>query len=451
MGLAVAAREADAASPAMRAEDHAAAWRRIQRSVERADRPRAEAALRALYADAGLGRPRIVWVASPVAGMQAYHVAAAGGSPIVGHYTRGDVGSGANREWNALAEPFDIDPRWLRSLRHLIGRQLPRPLADRVLDGELFVTGGAAFTALVAHLRTAVPAPPTPQSQPIEDPLIERIGRAALGIAWDRYEGIIGNVLMRELIRNAIASTARGLLDTHEWWGVAASRPPVQTAIRAMQPGQFGAAWPAYGLVLGTLQMPRWRASGRRRAARLGHHLRLAESAGPWWALDGLAIVCERPVVARSDASGRPHSESGPALAWGDGTQIWMWHGVGVPDWVVLHPERIDVRAISREDNMEVRRVMVERVGWERIAREGGARLLQEDSTGRLWETTRPLEGFSWGANAKFVEVENSTPEPDGTRRHYYIRVPPDTRTARAAVAWTFALGELDYQPLAES
>ena len=32
----------------------------------------------------------------------------------------------------------------------------------------------------------------------------------------------------------------------------------------------------------------------------------------------------------------------------------------------------------------------------------------------------------------------NSTPEPDGTRRTYFLRVPPQMRTAREAVAWTF-------------
>ena len=36
------------------------------------------------------------------------------------------------------------------------------------------------------------------------------------------------------------------------------------------------------------------------------------------------------------------------------------------------------------------------------------------------------------------VEVVNSTAEPDGTYKDYFLRVPPDIETARAAVAWTF-------------
>ena len=49
------------------------------------------------------------------------------------------------------------------------------------------------------------------------------------------------------------------------------------------------------------------------------------------------------------------------------------------------------------------------------------------------------------------VEVQNSTPEPDGSIKTYFLRVPPATRTAREAVAWTFGLGAVEYRPAAES
>jgi hypothetical protein len=49
------------------------------------------------------------------------------------------------------------------------------------------------------------------------------------------------------------------------------------------------------------------------------------------------------------------------------------------------------------------------------------------------------------------VEVTNSTPEPDGSVRTYFLRVPPTTTTARAAVAWTFGLGEVEYRPSTET
>ncbi|GAA2645547.1 hypothetical protein GCM10009864_04690 [Streptomyces lunalinharesii] len=49
------------------------------------------------------------------------------------------------------------------------------------------------------------------------------------------------------------------------------------------------------------------------------------------------------------------------------------------------------------------------------------------------------------------VEVVNSTPEPDGTHRTYWLRVPPRTRTARQGVAWTFGIAEEGYAPVLET
>jgi hypothetical protein len=52
------------------------------------------------------------------------------------------------------------------------------------------------------------------------------------------------------------------------------------------------------------------------------------------------------------------------------------------------------------------------------------------------------------------LEVVNRSPEPDGSFKRYYLRVPPNMRTAHQAAAWTFGFtgAELDlYYPLQES
>jgi hypothetical protein len=45
------------------------------------------------------------------------------------------------------------------------------------------------------------------------------------------------------------------------------------------------------------------------------------------------------------------------------------------------------------------------------------------------------------------VKVENSTPEPDGSRKLYFLTVPPDMKTCKQAVAWTFNKDGKDYNP----
>lgn len=49
------------------------------------------------------------------------------------------------------------------------------------------------------------------------------------------------------------------------------------------------------------------------------------------------------------------------------------------------------------------------------------------------------------------VELLNSTVEPDGSRKTYFLRVPPACTTARGAAAWTFDVPEADYMMAAES
>ena len=49
------------------------------------------------------------------------------------------------------------------------------------------------------------------------------------------------------------------------------------------------------------------------------------------------------------------------------------------------------------------------------------------------------------------VRVVNSSPEPDGTHKTYFIRVNPEMTDARTAVAWTFGLSADEYDPVMET
>jgi hypothetical protein len=51
----------------------------------------------------------------------------------------------------------------------------------------------------------------------------------------------------------------------------------------------------------------------------------------------------------------------------------------------------------------------------------------------------------------KFVKVINSTAEPDGTFKTYWLRVPSHINTAKDAVAWTFGLDSNEYKPIIET
>lgn len=141
------------------------------------------------------------------------------------------------------------------------------------------------------------------------------------------------------------------------------------------------------------------------------------------------------------------HSEVGPAVIWQGGRSLWFWHGVEVPRDIVERPGAISADRILRERDQEVRRVMLERMGVDRFLVDAHASLVAEDPCGALFDCPR-----SWDHGAlRLVRVINSTPEPDGTRQIYLLRIPPTTKTARTAVAWSFFKEEMEYAPTLET
>src|SRR5581483_6996771 len=128
------------------------------------------------------------------------------------------------------------------------------------------------------------------------------------------------------------------------------------------------------------------------------------------------------------------------------GFALYRWRGVTITPDFAQTLATLTVKAIQLERNAELRRIMLEHYGPERFILESGAKPKHQDETGRLWSVFLPGD-----EPITMVEVVNSTPEPDGTFRTYWLRVPPQMRTAKAAVAWTFGLTEEAYQPVVQT
>ncbi|MFJ7159677.1 DUF6745 domain-containing protein [Streptomyces sp. NPDC101118] len=172
----------------------------------------------------------------------------------------------------------------------------------------------------------------------------------------------------------------------------------------------------------------------------------VATAAGWWWPYERLAVVCERPVELHRDEAGRLDRGDGPALAFPDGFALYAWRGMPVPADLLSGLATLTPERIREEENAELRRVMLEHYGYERYLDESGAEPVHRDGTGVLWRIPLPDD-----EDVVMVEVVNSTPEPDGTSRTYWLRVPPETLTARQGVAWTFGLDAAEYAPSRET
>ncbi|MER6634783.1 DUF6745 domain-containing protein [Streptomyces microflavus] len=189
-----------------------------------------------------------------------------------------------------------------------------------------------------------------------------------------------------------------------------------------------------------------WLAAFDGRGDRLTGLAEVARNAGWWWPYERAVVISERPEVLHRDEAGRLDHGEGPALAYGDGFALHAWRGMPVPAAFLAELATLTPQRIREEENAELRRVMLEYYGYDRYLTESGAEPVHRDETGILWRIA--LDGDE---DVVMVEVVNSTPEPDGTHRTYWLRVPPATRTAKDGVAWTFGLDGAAYAPVRQT
>ena len=166
-----------------------------------------------------------------------------------------------------------------------------------------------------------------------------------------------------------------------------------------------------------------------------------------WWAPYRDAVILqERHNILRRDSQHRLHCEDGLACGYPDGWGVYAWHGVRIPERIIMQPETITVDQIRNESNVEIRRVMIERYGIDRYIDDSGAKIIHSSGDRILYKAELPDD-----EPIVTVRVINSTPESDGSTKSYFIRVPPNMTDADAAVAWTFGMDKAEYHPQVET
>jgi hypothetical protein len=162
-----------------------------------------------------------------------------------------------------------------------------------------------------------------------------------------------------------------------------------------------------------------------------------------YWLGAEVALLVRRPTVLMLDAAGHLHNASGKCVEYRDGWGFYAWHEIPVAARIILKPETLTRDDFFQESNLEVRRIIQERMGERFVAALGG-RVLDTDARGTLYEVRLP-EDDPEGV-ARYVQVQDAS-----SSRTYFLRVPPTAQTATEAVAWTFSRTSEEYHPEEES
>ncbi|MEU8382472.1 DUF6745 domain-containing protein [Streptosporangium sp. NPDC048865] len=371
-------------------------WDPVAHATGPADRPAAEEGVRAAYRGAGLPEPgRIVWFASPAQAAVAAVVLA---------------GSAEDRA--AVQEAGTLPPG-------LFGLDPGAPVRELVRTGPWERVRAQALSLLPSAGWAAAWEVVGADLWPRVDRLAREIRRG------------VGRSAVTPEVTGSRAGRAGGGDGSGEGDEVEAL---LRRATLDAVLGQHDAPWLAFFDALGE--------GTEVDLTLLDGVMRVSRAAGWWWPFEHVVLICERPAELHRDDLGRLHRAVGPALAFPDGFALHAWHGMPVPAGFGAAMADLSGPRIREEPNAELRRAMLEHYGFDRYLKESGAEFVQRDDTGVLWRADFPDD-----ESLVMVEVVNSTPEPDGTSRTYFLRVPPYVTTARQGVAWTFGLSAEQYEP----
>lgn len=164
-----------------------------------------------------------------------------------------------------------------------------------------------------------------------------------------------------------------------------------------------------------------------------------ARSCGWLYAFRSLAFVSDRPTEIHFDAYQHLHHATGPAVRYCDGWGAHVWHGTGVPSWLIDDRDEVTPQAIE-DLGAPARHAALEIYGFDRYLALKNAKLVAADEL--HGQPRRLLEVIILGRPYRIVEVVNGSLEPDGTRRKYYLgAMPGDTPAEVIAASYGIAPG----------
>ena len=437
-------------------------WIKIGLCTDKADRPRAEAAIYEMYKKGGLEPPKkIVWCDSPFSQgltiailkeFSANHHALTSVSDSI------KVGVGASVRtsvWNSVGNSVR-DSVWVSvgdsvrvsvgdsvrdSVRVSVGNSVWDSVRDSVWDSVWVSVGNSVRDSVLTSVLTSVwNSVGNSVWNSVGNNVRDSVGNSVWNSVrdsirdsvWDSVWDSVGNS-----VRNSVWNSVGDRVLTSVRDSV---RDSVRVSVGNSVYGQHEASWLAF------YEFFREKCGLLEQTHKLVGLWELAKSAGWAYPTKDICFVSERHTTLCRDERGRLHNMSGPAIQYPDGWEIYAVHGVRVPENIINKPLEITTSRIDEQRNTEIRRVMIDIYGQSRYLQDSGAKLLATDRFGKLWK-----KDLSDDEPIVMVEVKNSTPEPDGSIKDYFIRVPPSMATPQEAVAWTFNLPKDEYNPLVET
>lgn len=164
----------------------------------------------------------------------------------------------------------------------------------------------------------------------------------------------------------------------------------------------------------------------------------LVKHCGCIFPFEEIAIICDKPIKLSFDKENRLHAEGEPAIQYADGFSVDSYHGSRLPErYSKLHPNQWRSEWILEENNAEVRRLLIQRIGYDRICQELQATELDSWQEYTLLKIDIDMElddkNQSYLVEEKIYLLKMICPSTGFVRA---LRVPPNMKSARDAIRW---------------
>jgi hypothetical protein len=142
-------------------------------------------------------------------------------------------------------------------------------------------------------------------------------------------------------------------------------------------------------------------------------------------------LVCARPIQLAFDSEHLLHAEGEYAILFADGYSLYFNHGVVLPrKYGQLHPNQWQAEWIWEENNAELRRTLIQGIGYDRICQELDAIELDYWREYTLLKIDKIIDDID-GEPIYLLKMVCPS-----TGFIHALRVPPGIQSARQAIRW---------------
>ena len=387
-------------------------WTAIGLSTDPADRPAAELAIKFIYQNAGLNPPqKIVWCGSPMS--------------------------------QGIVRAIVLDNRFQGGTKTSVRASVGASVRNSVWDSVRASVRNSVWDSVQASVQASV-----------WDSVWDSVGASVRNSVWDSVGDSV-QASVRDSVQASVWASVQASVQASVWASVRASvRASVQASVQAsvrdsvrnsvwdsVRASVRNSVWQScYGNHdahwLGFYDFFREAVSLKKETEKISGLIAQAKAAGWFLPYQNICWVSERPNIMRLDDRGRLHCTTGPALTYPDGWAIYSVHGIRVPEEIIENPSSLTVEKIENEVNAEIRRVMIDLYGPARYLLDTGAQVVDQ------CPADHPMVGLRTAKLLRkevpddetivYIDLLNSTPEPDGSVRRYQLRVDPTAYGGRA-------------------